>query len=804
MAKDFADMNRLANTYEMNATSKPESVSKLMKAWESKNAQRALRGAGATTMALSLAACGGSDDVAAVVDTTPVVTPPVTPAPVTPLSAALTIANDAVTGTTGNDSVTGARIDTVQTLNSGDTIALGEGTDSLSATLNAGTITPASITGVETITFTALGAATVDFDNVSGVTALASTGSSATLLVDDIQALTTSITVANNSAAQSFVFKDAAVSGTTNSLVLNLDGAAAVVNIGGETDADGDIETLTINATGGASDLGVGNGFGADATSITVNASAALDLGSTAQFLAVTNFDAAASTAGVTAVFATRAAAGEATLSLTGGAGADNFDIGAFTLANYGDITVNMGAGNDTLDMGAAQDTDTGSSFNGGAGTDTLIISGSELNAAEFARISNFEVLNIETTGLTQDADFFTGTTFGTGAIIADLTVSDLANNSVLNVNHSMAAFLAGNLKTDTANDSVTVNIGGTAGAVTLAALRLSSTYENVTLNSQGSAANVLTEINTNAFNNLTVTGATALTITGTGTLTGVLDASAHTGAFTATTSTTAITVNGGTGVDTLTSGLLATGVTQTLNGGDGNDVLTAGAIATTGNLVLNGGAGMDVINTAAIVAANAVTSTAVVNGGAGFDFINIGDTPAAGGTVLQDIVSTVTSSADLDVVDGFATTVDDLDYNGALLNGANTTVVNATGASLAAAVAVDNAATVFFVTDNLTGGAATTLTALAEATIASDVATLATSFESAFVAAIGSTAIAGLDNAVGAGESVLLAFDNGAESVVMRFTNSDTTVANTITAAELEIVAVFDGTATLAAGDII
>ena len=47
----------------MNATSK------LVKAWESKNAKNAAKAGGISLMALSLAACGGSDDVA--VDLTP-------------------------------------------------------------------------------------------------------------------------------------------------------------------------------------------------------------------------------------------------------------------------------------------------------------------------------------------------------------------------------------------------------------------------------------------------------------------------------------------------------------------------------------------------------------------------------------------------------------------------------------------------------------------------------------------------------------------------------------------------------------
>ncbi|WP_347850313.1 hypothetical protein, partial [Planktomarina sp.] len=57
---------------ELNATSK------LVKAWESKNAKNAAKAGGISLMALSLAACGGSSTTTtAVVDTTPVVDPAV-------------------------------------------------------------------------------------------------------------------------------------------------------------------------------------------------------------------------------------------------------------------------------------------------------------------------------------------------------------------------------------------------------------------------------------------------------------------------------------------------------------------------------------------------------------------------------------------------------------------------------------------------------------------------------------------------------------------------------------------------------
>ena len=179
-----------------------KTIAKFVKDWETTNTRNVAKSGGVSMMALSLAACGGGGSPAPVIEETPVVVP------VVPITSALTIWNDTVVGTTADDVVTGARIDTVQVFNSGDSIALGDGNDSLSATLNAGTVTPVAMTGVENVMFTVLGAATVDFDNVSGVTSIISRGSSATLLVDDIQEIPTSISINNNTAVQTFVIKD--------------------------------------------------------------------------------------------------------------------------------------------------------------------------------------------------------------------------------------------------------------------------------------------------------------------------------------------------------------------------------------------------------------------------------------------------------------------------------------------------------------------------------------------------------------------------------------------------------------------
>ena len=769
-----------------------KTISKLVKGSETKNARNAAKASGISMMALSLAACGGGGSA-----------PAPAPAPVVvveavPITSALTIWNDTVAGTTADDVVTGARIDTVQVFNSGDSIVLGDGNDSLSATLNAGTVTPVAMTGVENVMFTVLGDATVDFDNVSGVTSIISRGSSATLLVDDIQEIPTSISINNNTAVQTFVVKDTAVSGNEDSITLNFDGVGGVVNVGGETDGDGDIETFTIVASAGASDLGVGNGFGADATTITVNATSALDLGSTAQFIASTNFDASESTAAVTSVFAAKTTASETAVTIKGGAGADQFDIGTFTAEeNFGDLTVDMGAGNDTLDLGAVADTDTGSSIKGGAGDgDILIISGAAITAEVATQISEFEILNIETTGLTQDADNFGGTIFGTGAAIAEMRIDDLANNAIININHNVSTSLTANIKTDTAADALTVNIGGTAGNVTLASLIPSTTYETVTVNSQGTDANTLSAVGA-VVNNMTFTGSTDITVASTNNITGVVTFTASTANNTVTvTDTTAQTITFGSGNDTITTGVVASS-TQTINGGAGNDTMTAGIITTAGVLQLNGDAGSDTITVAAMTGAT-TASSATINGGTGVDFITL---DANSGNSV-DVVSTATTLTDADKITGFTTTVDDFDYDGALVNDAATTITAVSNATLAGGIAADVDATVYIISTAVTDAAATDMAALVAATTTSAITSTYATFETSLATLLGT--ISGLDAALGTTETVLLNVDDGTNSVLLKVTNTDTSTANTLTAAELDLVAIMVGADDLVIGDFI
>ena len=794
-----------ADASGLSASSKSSSaVAKMVAAWENKNAKRAMQGTGLTLMAISLTACGGSSTTTTATTATTTTT---TTTVVTALSEALTVGSDEPVGTTGDDSVTAARIDDVQTLNNGDTIALGDGDDSLSANLNAGTTAP-TLSGIESIQITALGIATLDFVTTTGVTSITSASSSAALTFDNIAAIAP-ITISNTSQAHTIIFKDAAVAGVT-SATLNLTSVSAgIITMGGETDGDGGIETINIVATGAnvTGDIA----FGTTATTVNVTGSGSLDInvGAAGEFIAFTTFDGSAATGDIDVSFGDRTATSTTVdIDVKTGSGNDDVSLALVVEADIDNITVDLGAGNDRLILDA--NTDTGNSIAGGDGDDTLQLD-IAMTAVTAAYVSGFEILEINGgADVTQDMDLVDGMNivniFDMAAAGNDLNIDDAADGLVINANGAgLAATAAGanadmtilsvDLKTDTATDDMTLNLNAAAGAVSIADFLPNAQFETVTVNSAGTAGNTIIDISS-AMNNMVFTGATALTVTGTGALTGVADASAMTAAFTTTTSTTAITVTGGTAGDTITSGLLATGVTQTLNGGGGNDTLTAGQIVTTGNLVMNGGAGSDTMDIATMDgnATTTAVSTAVLDGGAGVDFITL---DAVNTVVLANIGSTATLTADGDKIVDFDTGEDDFLYTGTLLNDTTTTAVINLQTTLDAALAADTDATIFLDSGNLVGASAT-LTTLANAATSDAFITAADAFIAQLVIEEGT--ITNLDTIIGAGESVLFGFENGVDSVTVRFTNSDTTTANTMVAAELEVIAAFDAAVLVAA----
>ena len=114
----------------MNATSK------LVKAWESKNAKNAAKAGGVSLMALSLAACGGSSQRHDTCSRHPVVDTPVVDTPVVDAAKAIAFtANlDTLEGGSGDDTFSGvyyADGGTGTTAFPGDSVDGGAGTDTL-------------------------------------------------------------------------------------------------------------------------------------------------------------------------------------------------------------------------------------------------------------------------------------------------------------------------------------------------------------------------------------------------------------------------------------------------------------------------------------------------------------------------------------------------------------------------------------------------------------------------------------------------------------------------------------------------
>ena len=201
--------------------------------------------------------------------------------------------------------------------------------------------------------------------------------------------------------------------------------------------------------------------------------------------------------------------------------------------------------------------------------------------------------------------------------------------------------------------------------------------------------------------------------------------------------------------------------------------------------------------------------TTTAINGGAGIDIFTQTMTSASDGDVMT-ITSTASTVANADIITGFRTGTDFINYDG-LTNGgfsanatATTQTLNATLAGGINAAAASN----YIISDDIadTAGGNTSGTAMTSI-LSSTAATLADNYaalEAQLVASGGifNGAITGLDAAVAATESATIAIDNGTGSVLMRFTNS-TATGNTVTADELDLIAVFTD-ATLAAVDII
>ena len=268
---------------ELNATSK------LVKAWESKNAKNAAKAGGVSLMALSLAACGGSDST-----TTAVVADPVTPVtPVTPTGNAITLTSGTDTVTSSSGSLNGSASTVRLAANSNETItastatiqttdnmldADGSDADVMNITVS-GAMNAMTATNIETVNVTtATGSSqSAVFTNFSGLDAVNVAGAHDVTIDDAGTAVVTFTsytqdgTVNNDSLAATADVQSIAISGgswgttdaTQTNIILTADGTS------------GTLETLNVASSGSAANIfGLDAGSGVTLKTVVVTGSA--------------------------------------------------------------------------------------------------------------------------------------------------------------------------------------------------------------------------------------------------------------------------------------------------------------------------------------------------------------------------------------------------------------------------------------------------------------------------------------------------------------------------------------------------
>lgn len=601
-------------------------------------------------------------------------------------SFALKVGLDALVGTANDDSFVGS-LDalgaTATTVNLGDSIDGGAGTDTLTIVSNVtgGTsvsgLTLKSVENVVVNNTVAAGAGnliTVDASSMSGVSKISAAGTG-NLTVTNIGSVTLGVanTVTNGTVGDATptantivtqtitgagatsvdvtgstqnTFGNLAINtagGTGTSLTLRNTGSAAAtvstLTLGSA------VATLNVAATSGITLNGTysntvfanngtssrdGNGIVETTANtlktINVSGIGAVSLGNVAS-TALTTFDASASTGGVTAVIA----GGTNLVTVKGSTVADTLTVTAALAAT---AAVDMGAGNDTLTLGAAPAGT--ATINGGDGTDTLGLGASSIvTAANKTQFVSFENVAISGTSTYSVTDL---STFGAISVAGGTVVlNDVGANATFNVTGAATSLTTTLSSTSGTSDTVNLNMGNTAAKAngSLASF-VAVGVENLNVVSNvGASATAANSVTINAAD----TSLTKVVVSGAGLFTLNTGAISHALSIDASANTAGVTVAGG-----------ATGFAMNFIGTNANDTFTAG---NSGGLI-NTGKGGDLVTLGGGV------DTVILKGGDSALDLTTGVTSGVGGKSAMDTINTFTIGADkidLTQIAGFGTT---------------------------------------------------------------------------------------------------------------------------------------------------
>lgn len=510
----------------------------------------------------------------------------------------LTKSVDVLNGDSGNNVFIAGDDGGNPSLNAGDSINGGAGTDTLKIfnatnannTLNFANATVTSVENVEATLSTA--GQTLDVSanaDVQKATLVNGTGGTVSVGLKQQAGVTGTV-----STATTFAFQNA--TGLADSATLNLNGAK--ITAGGLTIAN--IETLNIAATG-TNVLGNVTVAAAEKLVITGAGSLSATLASTA----TKTIDASAATGNLVI---DNSAAAPAVQSIKTGSGNDIYTTKFADLTK--DDVIDLGAGTDSLRFSA------GATINDAA------------TKALLTGVAGVEQLGTVNSTLTVDGDFVSQTSFYTDGAAGAVALTNAANNSAVTFGVTgLAAANTGvnNVALKLGANTLNVNLEGGATGASVVGGVVATAGDGLTVTGSaivnvkstgtvGQADNVL-DLTAADNQSVVVTGAQNLTLTttqATNTTGFSIDGSAFTGKLTVTGTAAADIIKGGSGDDIIGGGAGA----DTLTGGAGKDkfVIEAGATAATADTITDFVTKVDSITFGAAVAAADVTKgTAVV-----------------------------------------------------------------------------------------------------------------------------------------------------------------------------------------------
>jgi len=556
----------------------------------------------------------------------------------------LTIGQDVVSGTAGNDTINAPWDATANkaTFGTTDQISAGAGLDKLYVESQATTLNFALATGVETLSVsqTANDNTGITLPTDGLVSHLESIASAKNLTFSSVKNAATDLTVTGSTAGTVTVdYAATALTGAADKLAVTLNAAAGTVAISGADLVSKQLESVALT-TIADSEITLSLGSSGVAT-LTISGGGNTVLAGLTESggnLKTINASTATGNVTLTAPIAGTVTGGAGNDAITGSSGNDVITTGAgadTVVGTGGDDNIDLGAGNDRYTV-TASDITKDDTIVGGDGTDTLSLTGvisytaaSGLTPVANAGsgISGFETIRVNGTvgssTATQSMLALSGantiTTISnpgqTGYFTKDTTVSTLSftGNGTTSIESAGAQ---------------TISLASTSGVVTATAITKATALTISSGGDDGAGANTNTlTITDAAATSLTITGSENVSVTAGSTSVAItkIDATAFSGTsvtVSAASATGAITVTPpGAGKMSVTTGAGADLITltagnDTVSSGAGADSIVAGAgndTATdlgTGNDTFVGGAGNDTVTAA----------------GTGDDYLDMGD----------------------------------------------------------------------------------------------------------------------------------------------------------------------------------